>query len=306
MRLTDGLVQLSEQQLGLLTRAQLAAVLGPSATSRLLASSVFERVHRGVHALRGGAVHPHRAAVAAALRVGRGAAISGPVALERAVGGLDLGARFVVLVGPPLRITGVTLPLALDRDPGRELTRLGDVGCVGPVDALLDTALSFPELPSRDLRLAHDRLRWAGLLVPGQLRARAEALGVGRQLAAHELLALDGSAAVSDGERELGRVLGRFSPPPEAQVWVTPDRRIDWYFRAVRVGLEYQGAADHGTEQGRRRDRRRDRELREAGVRLSYVTAADLRDERTLLATVAGLLVARADELGVEAPRLAR
>jgi hypothetical protein len=306
MPLTDELLRLAEQQLGLLTRRQLDAVLGPSATSRLLASSAFERLHRGVHALRGGAVHPHREAVAAALRVGRQARISGPVALERSVGGLDLGARFVILVRPPVRSTGVSFPLALDRDLGRDVSRLGEVGCVGPVDALLDTALTVPQLPARDLRLAHDRLRWAGLLAPGQLRARAEELGIRRRLAGHELLEMDGSASESDGERRLGRLLSRFAPSPEPQVWVTPDRRVDWYFRTVRTGLEYQGVTDHASAHGRARDERRDRELRHAGIRLSYVTAADLRDERTLVATVAGLLAARADELGVEAPRLVR
>ena len=85
---------------------------------------------------------------------------------------------------------------------------------------------------------------------------------------------------------------------------MTPYRRVDWWFRSVRVAVEYQGRVDHDGAAGREADRVRDDELATAGIRLLYVTAGDLHDERVLLATVAGALAARAHELGVTAPQL--
>jgi hypothetical protein len=113
-----------------------------------------------------------------------------------------------------------------------------------------------------------------------------------------------GTAPESDGERDLGAVLCRFTPPPEPQVWVTPSRRVDWYFRAIRYGFEFLGRVDHGAIASRLADDERDRELRAEGIRLGYVTARDLAEATTLLGTVASALTVRAHELGVPAPAL--
>jgi hypothetical protein len=301
----DAVADLCAAQLGVIARWQFPGAVSAGRVDRFLASAGMERLYRGVYAVRAGAVHRHRGAIAAALRVGPKAILSGPAALELGpVDGIWLSDDFVVLRQPPLRMTGDRIPLASDRDPTRACERLGEVRIAPPADALLDT-LARPSLPPpRRLRLAHDQLRWAGRLQPGSLADRARQLRAPAAVRQHELLALDATPATGDGERHLGRLLSRFAPAPDPQVWVTPYRCVDWYFRSVRLGVEYQGGADHGTEAGRASDQRRDTELATVGIRLVYVTAADLQDERALVATVAGALTARALELGAPAPAL--
>jgi hypothetical protein len=174
-----------------------------------------------------------------------------------------------------------------------------------PADALVESCLLEPPPEPCALRLAHDRLRWTGRLRPGFLRERVEQLGLDpADPRLGELLEIEGQRAVGDGERHLGRLLSRFDPAPEPQVWITPHRCLDWYFRPLRVGIEYQGSADHDSPSGRRNDRARDDELSLVGAALLYVSSADLDDERALLARVAAALTARADELGRRAPTL--
>jgi hypothetical protein len=86
-------------------------------------------------------------------------------------------------------------------------------------------------------------------------------------------------------------------------VWVTPHRRVDWWFRSLRYGLEYQGSVDHATLAGRIADADRDLELVRDDIRLGYVTAADLRDVGALTARIASALVVRAHERGCPSPR---
>lgn len=256
----------------------------------------------------GGARLPEQAAIAAALRAGAGAVLSGPVVLALyGVDGFRGDEPFVVLLPAGRRLRHAGFPVRRDVDPQRPTGARGDVQLVGPLDALIDSSAFVDEIGARRLRLAHDVLRWRGLLRPGELTARASALGVTGLRAASlaDLLGMDGQASTGDGERRLGRLLSRFRPAPEPEVWVTPHRRVDWYFRSVRYGLEYQGTVDHATGAGRRDDATRDRELRREGIRVGYVTADDLEDQRALLATVAGALAARADELGVRPPALA-
>ncbi len=305
MQLPQVLAATAEQQLGVLARWQFLVELGAGRTDALLKSDRFSRLLRGVYAVRGGAVHRHRGAVAAALRAGPRATLSGPAAVE--LGGPDgvvLGRGFVLLLPSGVKVTGVDLPLRPDRDPDREVHHRGAVRVARPADALLDSITGSDPPSPRQLRLCHDQLRWAGQLAAGELGRRAAQLRYGRAVAGHELLDLDATAATGDGERRLGELLGRFDPAPRPQVWVTPHRRVDWWFDTVRVGIEYQGRVDHDGASGRQADRARDEELAMAGVRLLYATARDLHDERVLLATVAGALAARAHELGVPAPRL--
>lgn len=304
MATIDDVLHLCAEQLGVISRAQLVRLLSEQRADDLLRSGRFARLHRGVYALRGGAVSPLRPAVAAALRCGHGATLTGPAALGlHGIQDLRLDTRFVLLLPPGRRVRSTDLPVVRDRDPDRPVGSQGEVRVCGPVDALVETGAWFLVAP-RELRSWHDRLRWASLLRPGQLTARAAELGLLRGLAGSELLAMDATAATGDGERELARVLERFEPPPTPQVWVTPHRCVDLLFRELGLALEYQGRADHDCEDGRAADRTRDEELALAGIRVLYVTAEDLRTPRALLARVAAALAARADELGLAAPRL--
>lgn len=300
------LLDLASKQLGLLARRQAIAALGEVAADHFLRLAWFERVERGVVRIRGGATHPCQPAVAATLRCGLGAVLTGPAAVHLlGVDGARPGGAFEVLLPPGRRVSGVEFPTRRDRDPARTTWALGGVRIAAPGDALLESCLQGSGLPSRQLRQLHDRLRWGGHLRPGSLTARAPALGSGRAEALRELLELDGQASTGDGERELGRLLRRFDPPPEPQVWVTPYRRVDWLFRPIQLALEYQGRVDHGTAAGRRADRVRDDELAQTGLRILYVTAEDLRDPQALLVRVGAAVTSRAYERGIRAPTLA-
>ena len=308
MPLPPSVAHLTESQLGVIARQQLhARMLGEQADA-LLRGPWFEQLEHGVHRVVGGARLPEQAAVAAALRAGPGATLSGPVVL--ALYNVDSFAGdepFVVLTPPGRRLRGVGFPHRRDPDPRRPTSTRGEVRLVGPVDALIDSAPFAEKIGVRRLRLAHDVLRWRGLLRPGTLIERMSELGRRHPgcAALAELLELDGQVSTGDGERTLRRLLLRFQPAPEPEVWVTPHRRVDWYFRRVRLGYEYHGPVDHATLVGRLEDAQRDVELRRAGIHLAHLVAADLDDERALLATVAGTLTARAHELGVSPPVLA-
>ncbi|MFU8839749.1 MAG: type IV toxin-antitoxin system AbiEi family antitoxin domain-containing protein [Nitriliruptoraceae bacterium] len=306
MPIPDQTLELARQQLGLLTRRQLVAAIGQVAADHAVASQRFERVQRGVYLIRGSAPHPCQPAVAATLRAGDGAVLTGPAALRLMdLEGIHLGEGFAVALPAGRRLRDLGVPLLRRRDPARATWRLGQIEVAAPTDALIESCLLEPPPAPRALRLAHDRLRWTGRLQPGVLHERVTRLRVPVD-APHvrALLHLDGQRATGDGERGLGQLLTRFDPPPEPQVWVTPHRCIDWYFRSLQVGVEYQGVVDHDGAAGRRRDRARDDELSMVGVRLLYVTAADLDDDRSLLARVAAALTVRADELGKAAPTL--
>ena len=307
MPLPPSVARFIEAQLGVVARQQLLARMPADPANALLRGPWFEAVERGVYRVVGGARLSEQAAVAAALRAGPGATLSGPVVLALyGVDGFVGGEPFVVLTPPGRRLRGVAFPHRRDPDPGRAISSRGEVRLAGPVDALIDSAPFADEIGVRRLRLAHDVLRWRGLLRPGALVERMQ--GLGRRhpgcAALAELLELDRQLSAGDGERTLGRLLSRFRPAPEPEVWVTPHRRVDWYFRSVRVGYEYQGPVDHATLVARLEDAQRDVELRRGGIHLAYLVAADLEDERALLATVAGTLTARAHELGVTPPVL--
>ncbi len=310
MQPPDDVYRLCRDQLGVLARRQLVAMVGSVDADHLLATSRFERLLRGVYRVRGGAAHPQQPAVAATLRSGVGATLTGPAALGLLdMEAVDLGQAFEIVVPGGRRVTGVAFVVRTDPDPDRSVWHLGEVRVAEPADALIEPASRAPGVRPRALRLAHDRLRWTDRLQPGQLTARAQRLRLGT--VSHvscgllgELLEMDGTSATGDGERALARVLRRFDPPAEVQVWISPRHCLDFYFRTLRFAVEYQGRADHATEAGRGSDRVRDEELTAAGIRLIYVTAEDLHDERALLARLGAALTARADELGLAAPRL--
>lgn len=326
MDLDNRTLELLTAQQGLVARRQLVPRLGIDATDNLLRSDRFRRLLRGVYEVRGSGRHPGRSTMAAALWAGPDAIVSGPAAFHLGIGdGLELGDRGFVLIPQRRRHTpdGVTRlrprgttalpdgparqgvePVVLCHDPSPPSANQlrGEVALASPVDALLDSVRLQPAVSRRQLRVAHDRLRWSGHLRSGELQIRARERRLHRAPHMQELLAIDGTDATGDGERALGALLRGFRPPPEPQVWVTPARRVDWYFRPLRIGIEYQGSVDHAHASGRARDRVRDEELTLAGISLIYVDASDLKHERTVISRVAAVLVARAHELAMTAP----
>ena len=305
-RLPPEPLELAVAQCGVVARWQLRRWLSLDAIDGRVRHGALDRLARGVYRLPGTG-RPEQAPIAAALRAGPRAVLTGPFVLaHRRLDGFDLDAPFEVLLPRGRHLGAVDFACRPDPLPARSHDLLGDVRLASPVDALLESALFRSTVGDRPLRVARDQLGWRGLLTAADLRDRIEARGE-TDAAVRAFLAAMGDhdlRSESEGERDLGSVLCRLDPAPEPQVWVTPLHRLDWYLRLLRLGWEYQGKVDHGGRAGRRRDAVRDREVAGVGIRLLYVTAADLRDRAALIAMVMGVIAARADELGVEAPRL--
>lgn len=299
---------LAETQYGVVSRRQLLRELSASEVNGRVRHGRLVVVERGVYRVPGGAVVPEQRPFAAALRSGAGATLTGPFVLGHlGVDGFRRDDAFEVLLPPGRRPPRVDFPTRPDPQAGRPVTTVGEVRLAGPADALVDTGRFRGDVGDRQLRLACDWLRWQGILSAARLSAHLTRLAEHDDpgaIAVLDALGATGTSPESDGERGLGAALCRFIPPPEPQVWVTPSRRVDWYFRALRYGFEYLGGVDHGAVARRIADDERDRELRGEGIRLGYVTAADLAEETTLLGTIASTLTVRAHELGVPAPAL--
>jgi hypothetical protein len=301
------LLLLAERQLGLLSRRQLLRHLGPDAADGVVRHGHLVRVERGVYRVPGGTPSPLQPAVAAALRAGRGATLTGAAVLaHHRVDGVDPAeAPFEVLVGEGRRLEAVSFPWRRDPNPARRTTLLGEVRLATVDDALVHSIRSRDVLGDRTLRLACDWLGWRGLLDRDGFVQRLVTQASADPDAAALLEVIGGlvlGRCESDGERTLGVLATRFDPPPEPQVWLPGPRRADWYFELLRLALEYDGRVDHDGENGRLADRARDDDLAEHGIVVVRFTAADLADEPGCVAELASRLTLRAHELGLPAP----
>lgn len=301
-------IELVERQLGVIARFQLRRWCSEDAIDGLGRRGTFVRLERGVYRWSGGAALVEQHALAAALRARPLATVTGPFVLGwLRVDGFTCADPFEILTCPSRRLTGVGFPHRRDPLADRAVARVGEVRLAAPVDALIESALWRSSIGDRPLRVAHDQLRWRGILTADRVSRRLRERGERDPAVGCFLEALDGAPlrSESEGERLLAPVLTRLRPAPVPQVWVTPRRRVDWYLRELRFGWEYLGPVDHAYVSRRVADAERDEELAAQGIRLSYVTAADLRNPQALLASVVGALAVRADRLGVAAPTLA-
>jgi hypothetical protein len=272
----------------------------------LVRSDFLETVEHGVYRVSGSGELPEQPAFAAALRARPDATITGPLAMHLfGVPGFVGRDAFEILTQPGRRLTGVDFPHRRDPDPGRPVTSYGAVRTVGPLDALIDSAALRGGASDRDLRVAWDHLRAKDLVKLHQLRRRIEQLhGIapGAAILAEVLETAGGDELESEGERRLAPYASCFDPALEAQIWVTPRRRPDFFSRRCRLAVDYLGEADHAHVAARIEDDVRDGELRTHNVRVLYVTKHDLRDPVTLGATMTAALTVRAHELGVAPP----
>ena len=297
---------LAERQLGVISRVQLGRWWRDNQIDhRIGPGRELRRLERGVYALNGAGHRAAHPALAAALRAGPSATVTGPVVLGQL--GLEkfVGSElFEILTAPGRRVRGASFHHRVDPDPARPVTRYGEIRFAAPVDGLIDTAGFVEQFEERDLRVTYDQCRWQGLITAEHLRARMRALGPASPgvAALTELFELADLVPESEGERDLGRLLGVFEPEPEPQVYVTPNRRVDWYFRTVRFAYEYLGSVDHEGVAARMADDVRNQELRDQGIGVGYVTAADLTTPDTLIASIIGRLAVRAHELAVTGP----
>jgi len=167
-----------------------------------------------------------------------------------------------------------------------------------PVTTPLRTALDLGRIrPLDDAVIALDRFLATGLVLPEQVRAAAGAV-VGRDCRRIRCAAgLADGLAGSPQETRLRLVLHRSSlPDPVAQFTVRDARghhaaRVAFAWPEHRLALEYDGVW-HGEPGQFRRDRERLNRLTEAGWRVIFVTAADLRDPEALLRRIGRALAA--------------
>lgn len=303
-RFTRPAIHLAEQQRGVIARFQLRRWLTEGQIDGKVHRRELIPLERGVYRVEGGASLAEQRAFATQLRIRPPATLSGPLVLGcLGVEGFTTGHPFEVLIPPGRRLRGIDRPVRIDPVPDRPVSRCGEVRLTSPADALLDAARWREELGDRALRIAYDTMRWRGLVTSARIEELLEQRAPTDAGAAALYAVLDGEVrSESEGERRLRPVLSRFDPAPEPQVWVTPRRRVDWYFRPVKVAVEYLGGVDHAYAAGRAADDVRDAELAEQSIRVLYVTDADLHDPDTVLASVAGLLALRAAASGATAP----
>jgi len=167
-----------------------------------------------------------------------------------------------------------------------------------PVTTALRTALDLGRIqPLDDAVIALDRFFATGLVFPEQVREAAAAV------AGRDCRRIRRAASLSDGlaespqETRLRLLLHRSPlPDPVAQFIVRDARghraaRVDFAWPEHCLALEYDGLW-HGEPAQFRRDRARLNRLTEAGWRVIFVTAAELRNPEALLRRIAQALAA--------------
>lgn len=211
--------------------------------------------------------------MAAALRAGDGARVSGPAVLG--LFGLD----------------GFTSMPGIDRRV------IANVPITKVPLALLETATTG--VADRRLRVAIDSACRRRLTTRQTLVERALQLGRDHAGAAW-LLDLEGGGGLradSEKEREVTAVLSSVHPRPEVQAWLTNRIRPDYLWRHLRLVGEYLGWVDH--DPSNLRDDARFRAIRDLDHDIITITARDLHDPVALIECVQIRLVRRARQLGV-------
>ena len=267
-------------------------------TAAELRSSAWRRVYRGVYADAELADTFALRVAGAALLVPDVAAFSGRTAafLHGATELVDLrtpvevsvpaGVRFGPVAGMRVRQVAITAADVMCRDRRRLTT---------PLRTALDLARTEPLVESV---AALDVLLARGVVDRFQLGRGAVDLGTARGAArARSAAALADGRAESPQESRLRVVLASAGLAAVPQFVVRAAggafvARVDLAFPDARVAVEYDGVW-HAEPGQFAKDRRRLNALVAAGWTVLHVTAADLRDPRTLVDRVKALLKAR-------------
>lgn len=208
---------------------------------------------------------------------------SAALALDE-VEGFRIPVRPTVLVPPDRRIRVPGAPFVVRRAPVPVGDRCTTAGCaaVRSGRALADAA---PEegVTDKMLRVGFDDARRRGRLRLSPFTTRL------RQLRGHpgarRLLAMWRSGLLemeSEGERAaFAALFAAHPPPPERQIWVLPDVRVDFVYLRAALVLEYLGKYPH---EGRiEEDSARLWRLRRAGYEVLPLTSGLLDQAPTLI-----------------------
>lgn len=296
MGLTVAATRMLDRQHGVIARRQLLRQLTPGQVDALLRRDHLERYHHGTYRRPGSAHEPIQELVAATLRCRAGARASGERILHLlGVEDVRPDAPFVVLLPAGRRVRNVPFPTATERTASTGHARLKGLPMTTAAVALVETARTR-RLDDDALLSLYDRTRWRGHVDESRLRRTLETAqpthrGVRRW---SRLLGGARSSVESPGERALLEALRTLIPPPEPQVWVAPDLRVDLLWRPHRIVLEYAGRRTHTDQRDRARDTERDRRLQQLGYRVVHITAEDVRRPSALTAWIERIATARA------------
>lgn len=300
MRLPDEAVELAAGQYGAIARFQLLRWMTAGEVDGFVRRGRLVVIERGVYRVRGSAIVPEQAAMAAVLRT-RDARVSGPFVLGLyGAEGFSRDDPFVVLARPGRWPRNVGFTVSADPCRGRHDATWGaGLPTVTPTMCLVDAAHPRRRLGERQLRVAVDSLRWSAQTTTVRLRGLVAELPhhLGARRLARMFDALD-LLSESERERLLGTVTDSIDPAPERQAWVG-GCRVDFLWRLFRLVLEHDGEV-HEQPDRHRHDTERDRRLAEAGCEVVHVRAADLADLRALRARLVAILRRRAQELDLD------
>lgn len=299
MRLPAELLDLARRQHGALARRQaLDHITGPEYDG-YVRHGRLERLHHGVAAIVGGARPPQQRLMAAVLRCGAGARVTGPAVLGLFdVDGFSPRDEFTVLVPPGRVISNVDFSVRADPLPDEDRATFGAIPIAKLPTSYLDAAAVLRDRDDRRLRVGLDSSCRKKLTTRQGLVARARQLGP-QHAGAAWLLELEcggGLRADSEREREVLAVFARVHPQPEPQAWLAVDLRVDFLWPEHRLVVEYFGWVDHPRDDTH--DARRLARIEALGYEVLVIRAADLRDPDTLATRVQLALVRRTRELG--------
>jgi very-short-patch-repair endonuclease len=300
MALPAPLLELAARQHGVLARRQITAVLGDDRFDGLTRRGHLRRVHHGVVVVAGSPPTPHQAMLAAVLRAGDGARLTGPGVLGLFdVDGFSPGDPFEVLLPPGRRLVRVEFVARPDPLPDADWDALQGISVAGLPLGLIETARHHRTIGDRRLRVGLDSACWKGLTNRERVAAALDHLPATHP-GVRWFRRLQESGELfqeSEQERDLARALQVVHPQPQRQRWIAPHIRVDFLWPLLKFILEYNGWVDHAPQSPR--DVRRKGEAEQLGYEMMVVGAAELREPDALAAEVQLRLVARARQLGV-------
>lgn len=293
-RVDEALARLAALQHGVGARWQLERIgIGEDAIDHRLRTGRLHRLHRGVYAIGHTALSRHAHLLAAALRVGPDAVLSGRSAAE--LWRIRRRRPGPIHVSTPRRLPsppGIRVHRAAHR--GDELTTHEGIPVTTVPRTLLDSAAELSDqefgwaLNEAEVLRLTDRLTLPDLIdrYPGR-RGVARAR---RVLHRHAGPRLTRSALE---QRFLSFIDRHRLPAPATNARLLAGGETfecDFLWRRQRLVVELDGYAYHSTRRRFRHDRRRDRLLRVAGWETVRLTEEDLADEPALSADLLALL----------------
>jgi predicted transcriptional regulator of viral defense system len=293
--------RLAERQHGVVSLAQLQlAGLSKDAVGKRVATGRLTRIHRGVYGVGHGRLTKRGHWMAAVLAYG-----PKPVLSHRSAAALH-GIRpdnrpkiDVTLPSPSARSRpGIDVHRSTTLEAA-DLTTIDGIPCTSLARTLLDLADVVDE------RAVEKAVNQAEVLRIFDLRAVDEVLSraAGRRGAAvlRRVLANYDGPTLTDRELEerfLALCRRASVPRPEVNGWISLDDgiayKVDFLWRAERLGIETDGWGSHGTRQAFEHDRRRDRRLTLAGWDVVRFTWRDVeREPAEVIATLTSLWAPR-------------